>query len=50
MEDRQVQSLFRSLATGMMEQGLGEIDYLELLWSFDYFIKSEKDCPGLGKP
>lgn len=49
-EDVQVQSLFTSLAAGMMEQGLGEIDYLELLWSFDYFIKSEKDCPGLGKP
>jgi hypothetical protein len=51
--DMAVDSLFKCLADFLKEKGmekyLGEAGHLGLLASFDYFTKSEKDCPGLGK-
>lgn len=41
--------LFKSLATRLETDGAGKCSALALVYSFDYFTKSEKDCPGLGQ-
>ena len=44
-----VMTLFKCLAAHLEENGLGRHDVLGLLYNFDYFTRSERDCPSLGE-